>query len=67
MVHRLRRRRPIVTRRLRHDRVVVLAPLFDDDLRLLQTVEDLAIEQLIAELAVEGLAVAVFPRDCLVR
>jgi hypothetical protein len=31
----------------RPDRVVVLAPLSDDDLRLLQAVEDFAVEQLI--------------------
>ena len=46
---------------MRPDCVVVLAPLLDDDLGFLQTVEDLAVEQLIAELTVEGLAVAVLP------
>jgi hypothetical protein len=41
--------------------VVVTAPGFDDDLRLGEAVEDLAVEQLVAELRVEALAVAVFP------
>jgi len=44
----LRRRRPIVECRVRSDAVVVSAPLFDDDLRFLQAVEDFAVEQLIA-------------------
>jgi hypothetical protein len=39
----------------------VLAPLLDDDGSLLQTVEDFAVQAFVAELAVEGLAVAVFP------
>ena len=46
---------------MRPDRVVVLPPLLDDSLGLLQAVEDFAVEQLITELAVEGLAVAVLP------
>jgi len=33
---------------VRSDRVVVPSPLLDDDLRLLQAVEDLTVEQLIA-------------------
>lgn len=33
--------------------IVFLSPLFDEDLGFLQGVEDLAVEQLIAELAVE--------------
>jgi hypothetical protein len=43
---------------VRSDCVVVLAPLLDDNLCFLQTVEDLAVEQLIAELTVEGFAIA---------
>ena len=42
--------------------VVVDPPGFDQNLRLSEGEEDLAIEQLVAELAVEALAVAVFPR-----
>lgn len=43
------------------DRVVVLAPLLDDDCGLLQAVEDFAVEAFVAELAIEGLAVAILP------
>ena len=39
--------------------VIVLSPLFDDDIGLLQAVEDFTIEQLIREAGVEALAVAV--------
>ena len=42
--------------------VVLPAPLLNDDLCLLETVEDFAVEQLVAQLSVEGLAVAVLPR-----
>jgi hypothetical protein len=42
--------------------VVVLPPLFDDDFGLLECVEDFAVEQLIPEAGVEGLAVAILPR-----
>ncbi len=41
--------------------VVVPAPAFDDDLGFLESVEDLAVEQLFAKLGVEALAVAVLP------
>ena len=41
--------------------VVVLPPLFDQDLRLGQAVEDFAVEQLIAEPGVEALAISVLP------
>jgi len=44
------------------DGVVVDAPLFDDDLCLLQGVKDLAIQELVSEAGIEGLAVSVFPR-----
>src|SRR5207302_10883690 len=48
--------------RLRHDRVVVASPALDDDLGLAQSVEDLAVEQLIAKASVEAFDVAVLPR-----
>jgi len=47
---------------VRPDRVVVLAPLLDDDGGFLQIVEDLSIEQFIAQFSVEGFAVTVLPR-----
>jgi len=42
--------------------VIVLSPLFDDDLCLLECVEDFAVEQLITEAGVEAFAISVFPR-----
>lgn len=42
-------------------RVVVLPPSFDNDLCLLKRVEDFAIEQFIAQLGIEALAIAVLP------
>ena len=42
-------------------RIVMAPPAFDDDLGLFQCVEDFAIEQLVTELRVEALAVAVLP------
>jgi len=39
----------------------VLTPAFNDEPRLGQRVEDLAVEQLISQLAVEALAIAVLP------
>src|SRR6266508_1388229 len=47
---------------MRPDRVVVASPALDDDLGLAQSVEDLAVEQLIAKAGVEALDVAVLPR-----
>src|SRR6266480_3273454 len=47
---------------MRPDRVVVASPALDDDLGLAQSVEDLAVEQLIAKASVEALDVAVLPR-----
>jgi len=44
-------------------RVVVHPPLFDDDLRLFEVVEDLPVEQFIPEPCVETLAIAVFQGD----
>ena len=46
---------------MRAYRVVVIAPLLDDDLCFLEAVEDFLVEALIAQLAVEGLAIAVLP------
>src|ERR671913_1579939 len=43
------------------DRVVVPAPCLDDDLGLLERIEDLAVEQLVAELRVKALDEAVLP------
>jgi hypothetical protein len=40
----------------------VASPALDDDLGLAQSVEDLAVEQLIAKTSVEALDVAVLPR-----
>ena len=42
-------------------RVVVFSPFFDDDLRLFQGVEDLAIKQLVPEAGIEAFAVPIFP------
>ena len=42
--------------------VVALPPPFDQNLRLLQRVEDLSVQQLVSELAVEALDIAVLPR-----
>ncbi len=38
------------------------APALDDDLCLGEAVEDLPVEQLVAELGIEALAIAVLPR-----
>ena len=46
---------------MRPDRVVVLAPVLDQHLGLLEGVEDLTIEQLIPELPIEALVLAVLP------
>lgn len=44
------------------DRVVVSTPAFDDDLRLLQCVEELAVQQFIPQPRVEAFDEAVLPR-----
>ena len=46
---------------MRTDSIVVSSPCFDHDLGLLQGVEDLAVQQLVTQLAIEALAVAVLP------
>jgi hypothetical protein len=43
-------------------RVIVLSPILDDDLGLLERVEDFAAQKFVAHSSVEALAVAVFPR-----
>src|SRR5215475_4197919 len=47
---------------MRADRVVVAPPALDDDLGLAQCVEDLAVEQLIAQARIETLDEAILPR-----
>ena len=42
-------------------RVVVFSPFFDDELRLFQVVEDLAIKQLVPEAGIEAFAVSILP------
>ena len=44
------------------DRIVVPPPTIDDDLCLVQSVEDLAVQKFIPQLRVEALAIAVLPR-----
>ena len=46
---------------MRSHRVVVLPPSFDDNLSFVQRVEDFSIKELVAELRVEALAVAILP------
>src|ERR1022692_823278 len=53
--------RPVPQRRMRPHRVVLHSPLFDHYLCLLQRVEDLSIQALISQLAVEALTVPVLP------
>ena len=42
--------------------IVVLPPLFNQNLRFSQAVEDLPVQQFIPEAGVEALAVSIFPR-----
>src|SRR6266446_300870 len=53
--------RLVSERCVRPDRVVVPPPTLDDDLGLAQSVEDFAVEQLVAQASVEALDVAVLP------
>src|SRR4051794_7109264 len=55
------RRWSIAEGTMRPDLVVSRAPSFDQRHCLLQAVEDLEVQQLVPELAVEAFAVAVFP------
>lgn len=43
------------------DGIVVVTPLFDQNLGLLKTAEDLPVEQFVPQLAVEAFAIAVLP------
>ena len=47
---------------MRPDGVVVPSPLFNHDLGLFQSVEDLAVEKFIAQLRVEAFTVSILPR-----
>src|SRR5262249_28815918 len=47
---------------MRPDRTVMAPPAFDDDLNFSEGIEDLAVEQLIAQARVEAFDVAVLPR-----
>jgi hypothetical protein len=58
----LRRRGSIAKGTVQSHRVVVPAPLLDDDAGFLEGVEALAIEQLVPEAGIEALAVTVLPR-----
>ena len=49
----------VANRGMRPDRVVVTSPAFDDDLRLAQRIEDLAVEQLVAQPGIKTLDEAV--------
>ncbi len=51
----------IAERTMRHDGVVVTLPSFDQHLGLTQQVEELPVQPLVPELAIEGFVVAVFP------
>ena len=42
--------------------VVVLPPLFDDDLCLLQAIENFSVQEFISEPGIEALAVSILPR-----
>jgi hypothetical protein len=44
------------------DRIVFLPPALYQDLGLLQGIEDLAVEQLIPQLPIKALVVAILPR-----
>src|SRR5918993_5991054 len=57
----LRRRGAVTERSMRAHRVVVAPPALDHHLGLAQAVEDLAVEQLVAEPGVEALDEAVLP------
>src|SRR5215211_2391246 len=57
----LRGWRAIAERGMRAHRIVVPSPALDDDLRLAQRVEDLAIQQLVAQPGIERFHVPVLP------
>src|SRR5215204_3513330 len=47
---------------MRPDGIVMTAPALDDDLRLAESVEDLAVEQLVPEPGIKALDIAILPR-----
>src|ERR1043166_1037250 len=57
----LRSGSPVADRGMRAHGIVVTAPAFDDDLGFAQRVEDLAVEQLVAQARVEAFDEAVLP------
>lgn len=56
-----RRRWAVAQGTVRSFRVVVPPSLFDQDLSLAEAVEELTVEQLVAEAGIEALAVSVLP------
>src|SRR5580698_11412012 len=52
---------PVTQRGVRSDRVVVNPPAFSQHAQFFHRVEDLTVEELVPELGVEALAVAVLP------
>ena len=53
---------PVTKRRVWSQAIVMASPLFNEHLSLPQGCEDLQVQQLVAKLRVEALAVSVFPR-----
>ena len=51
---------------MRSEGIVLLPPLFDEDLGLLEGVEDLPVKELISQLADEGFIVAFCPEAVLI-
>lgn len=58
----LRRRWPVAQVAVRSDDIVMASPPLDHDLSLAERIEDLPVEQFIAEPGVEALAAAGLPR-----
>src|SRR5690606_10647540 len=54
-------RRLVAQRAVRAERVVVVSPATDQDFSFAHGVEDLPVEHLVAQLAIEALVVAVLP------
>ncbi len=64
---RLWRWRTMAERAMPADLVIVLAPESGDDANFLQCIEDIPIEQFVAEPGIERFDVTVLPRDCQAR
>lgn len=47
---------------MRSNRVVVDAPLFDQDASFIEAIEQFAVQKLVAELAIEAFTVTILPR-----